>query len=311
MICHLSPNALHICSWEVSETCDCYCSERGDGGESSWQEQVSGNPKRMYGALENIWEQTLLFTIVHKVGKGESDRAYWTSFVYLIKASGTDFHMSRGETPATFPVCMESWLPFSFIWHDVLSIGAAFPEEQNSNSRAHILCDLCIDTKCGKACAEFQQQVHVFPPHYAVSRECIKIQHGSTKALLYCTTAVPKSLHASAFLCNCWWKYTASCHSVLCLKKGSAPKITGLQTFLGILELALFWDGVFLIKVRKWSHDQNRMESYFKVCSGHPMWGHLYMQNREKAGIQKRLDPEFGFTLVFDLRTASLIYDGR
>lgn len=35
------------------------------------------------------------------------------------------------------------------------------------------------------------------------------------------------------------------------------------------------------------------------------------MQNTGKAGIQNRLDPEFGFTLVFDLKTASLIYGGR
>lgn len=33
--------------------------------------------------------------------------------------------------------------------------------------------------------------------------------------------------------------------------KAQPPRITGLQTFLGILELALFWDRVFLIKVRK------------------------------------------------------------
>ena len=50
---------------------------------------VSGSPKTILGALENIWEQTSLFTMVHKVGKAESEWACWTLFVYIIKASKT------------------------------------------------------------------------------------------------------------------------------------------------------------------------------------------------------------------------------
>lgn len=80
--------------------------------------------------------------MLHIVGKAESEQAYWASLVYIIKASGTDSHMSIGEAPATLCIYMESWLPFMFIWHDVLSIGSAFPEEQNSSCGAHALCDL-------------------------------------------------------------------------------------------------------------------------------------------------------------------------
>lgn len=118
--------------------------KRVDGRNVAGKEDkfVFGSAKRVRGALENVWEQSLLFTMLHKVGKAESEQACWTSFVYIIKASGTDFHMSIGETPATFCIYMESWLPFTFIWHDVLSTGSAFPEEQNSSCRARILCDL-------------------------------------------------------------------------------------------------------------------------------------------------------------------------
>lgn len=101
------------------------------------------------------------------------------------------------------------------------------------------------------------------------------LKHCFSKALLRC-------LNLCARLCfcvSCQRKCTGSCHSVLCLEQGLAPTTTGLQSFLGIPGLALFWDRVFLIKVRRWSHDQNRMESYFEVCHGHPVWGHLYMQN--------------------------------
>lgn len=110
---------------------------------------VSGSPKRVRGALENVWEQSLLFTMLHKVGKAESEQAlfiytyiYTYIFVYIIKASGTDFHISIGETPATFCIYMESWLPFTFIWYDVLSTGSTFLKEQNSSCGTRILCDL-------------------------------------------------------------------------------------------------------------------------------------------------------------------------
>lgn len=118
--------------------------KRGDGGNVVGKQGklVSGSPERDCGALENVWEQSLLFTMLQKVGKAESEQACWTSFVYMIKASGTDFHMSIGETPATFCIYMESWLPFTFIWHDVLNTGSAFLEEQNSSCGARVLYDL-------------------------------------------------------------------------------------------------------------------------------------------------------------------------
>lgn len=53
------------------------------------------------------------------------------------------------------------------------------------------------------------------------------------------------------------------------------------------------------------------MDSYFEVCHGHPVQGHLYVPNMEKAGVQKKLDPTFGFTLTSDPNTASLMCGGR
>ena len=128
--------------------------KREDGGNVAGKENqsVSGSPKRVRGALENVWEQSLLFTMLHKVRKAESEQACWTSFVYIIKASGTDFHMRIGETPASFCIYMESWLPFMFIWHDVLSAGSAFPEEQNSSCGASVLCDLQTSVHGHKLC---------------------------------------------------------------------------------------------------------------------------------------------------------------
>lgn len=75
----------------------------------------------------------MLFTELHKVGKAESEQACWTSFVYIIEASGSDSHMSIGETPATFYIYMESWLLFTFIRRDVFSTVSAFQEERNSS----------------------------------------------------------------------------------------------------------------------------------------------------------------------------------
>lgn len=69
--------------------------------------------------------------------------------------------------------------------------------------------------------------------------------------------------------------------------KAQPPQSLGLPSLLGLLGFALFWDRVFLIKVRRWSHDQNRMESYFEVYHGHTVWDLLYMQNMGKAGVQK------------------------
>lgn len=103
---------------------------------------VSGSTERVCGALENVWEQSLLFMMLYIVGKAESEQACWASLVYINKASGTDSHRSIGEAPATRCIYMESWLPFTFIWHDVLSIGFAFLEEQNSSCGACALCDL-------------------------------------------------------------------------------------------------------------------------------------------------------------------------
>lgn len=78
----------------------------------------------------------MLFTESHKVGKAESEQACWTAFVYIIEASGSDSHMSIGETPATFYIYMESWLLFTFIKRDVLTTVSAFQEEQNSRCGA-------------------------------------------------------------------------------------------------------------------------------------------------------------------------------
>lgn len=74
----------------------------------------------------------MLFTELHKVGKAESQQACWTSFVYIIKASGSDSHKSIGETSATFFIYMVSWL-FTLIGRDVFSTVSAFQEEQNSS----------------------------------------------------------------------------------------------------------------------------------------------------------------------------------
>jgi len=102
---------------------------------------ASGSPKRVHEALENVWEQSLLFTMLHKVGKAESEQACWTTFVYIIKASATDFHMIIGETPATSCIYLDSWLPFTLIWYGILSTDSAFLEEKNSSCGACVLCD--------------------------------------------------------------------------------------------------------------------------------------------------------------------------
>lgn len=75
----------------------------------------------------------MLFTELHKVGKTESQQACWTPFVYIIEDSGSDSYMSIEETPATFYICMEPWLLFTFIKRDVLSTISALQEEQNSS----------------------------------------------------------------------------------------------------------------------------------------------------------------------------------
>lgn len=45
--------------------------KRRDGGNVARKEDksFSGSPKRVCGAVENVWEQSLLFTMLHKVGK--------------------------------------------------------------------------------------------------------------------------------------------------------------------------------------------------------------------------------------------------
>lgn len=187
--------------------------------------------------------------------------------------------MSTGETPATFRIYMESWLPFTFIWHDVLSTSSAFPrgtEFELRSSHFMWLADLCAWTQT--VLKHVSTASSSVSPHYAVSREYTKIQHGSAKALLLQSTALmPKSLHGSAFLCPAGENVQPPVTQYCAWNKGSALTITGLQTFPGNPGLVLFWDRVFLIKVRRWSHDQNRMASYFEVCHGHSVWGHLYM----------------------------------
>lgn len=128
--------------------------------------------------------------------------------------------------------------------------------------------------------------------------------------LLKGTASVLKTAHSCAFVCPAGENAQSSVTQCCPWNKAQTPQSLGLPSFLDLLGLVLFWDRVFLIKVRRWSRDQNRIESYFEVCHGHTVWGHLYMQNIGKAGAQKELDPTYGFILISDPNTVSLICGG-
>lgn len=121
-------------------------------------------------------------------------------------------------------------------------------------------------------------------------------QHKRSASWKHCFSA-ENSAHGCAFVCPAGENVQPPVTQRCPWNKAQPPRPLGLPSFLGLLGLALFWDRVFLNKVRRWSRDQNRIESYFEVCHGHPVWSHMYMQNMGKAAVQKELDPAFGFLI--------------
>lgn len=188
--------------------------------------------------------------------------------------------MSTGETPATFlhlyGVLATFYIHMAWCLEHCLLFHRG-TEFKLWSSPFMWLADLCAWTQTVlKHVLSFTSKFICF-----LTLGCKQRAHKNiTWQLLKSSTLVPKPLHTSVHL----YAVLVKMYSLLSL---NAP-ITGLQPFLGILGQTLSWDIVFLVKVRRWSHDQNRMESYSEVCHGHPMWGHLYMQNMGEGRGPKR-----------------------
>lgn len=142
-----------------------------------------------------------------------------------------------------------------FIRCNVLSTLSTFQEEQNSSwgAKSHFtwLTDLCAQTQAVlKPVLSFSSNF-VCSLTLAYKQRALKNvtqQHKSVASERHCCSA-ENSVHGCAFVCpageNIRHPVTQYCP---CNK--AQPWSLGLSSFLGFLGLALFWDRVFLMKVR-------------------------------------------------------------